>query len=64
MEKLDQVIEKICDLIIEEANNDWDDSKNTNIKELADAMALVANAIATIERGRNYLPLSNSHTAE
>lgn len=64
MEKLNQVIEKICDLIIEESNNDWDDSKSTNIKELADALASVANARATIERGRNYLPLSNSHTAE
>ena len=64
MEKLDQVIEKICDSIIEESNSGWNDSKSTNIKELADALALVVNARATIERDRNYLPLSNSHTAE
>lgn len=49
MEKLDQVIEKICDLIIEEARNDWDETRSTHVKELADALESVANTRAAIE---------------
>lgn len=64
MEKLNQVIEKICDLIIEEASNDWDETRSTHVKELADALESVANTRAAIERVGNYLPLSNSHIAE
>ena len=49
MEKLDQTVEAICDLIIKETNNNQTASRSKNIKELADALAWVANARASIE---------------
>ena len=52
MEKLDQTAEAICDLIIKETNNSQTDSRSKNIKELADALASVANARASIEKFR------------
>lgn len=52
MEKLDQTVEAICDLIIKETNNNQTASRSKNIKELADALASVANARASIEKFR------------
>lgn len=52
MKKMDQVIEKICDLIIEEADKDENDSKSTKIKELADALVSIINARASSEKYR------------
>lgn len=50
IDKLNQTIEEICDLIIKETNNNPTESRSKKIKELAVALAVVANAKAAIER--------------